>query len=273
MGKFVSVEVISEIEFEKLLGRQKFIHRIKIALIERLIHKVNGNILYIDTDCFVNGNIEQVFKKIENGFFVMHKREFLIKSDEKDFIINYMHRFTNKDFNNIHQEVASLYMWNAGIVGGQSGILKNLFNHIYTLTDILFAKSDLHTCEQLAFSTLFQLSGTILPVNNIIYHYWPHVQKEYINEFILLNWEADNIYPNRLYFKWLTIRVNVNYFVAKSLCLQQLECNNFFVGYFHFILAFFCRPRLESIFFDQLKGHVIRHIKHLGKIVVGKVKV
>ena len=145
----------------------------------------------LDTDTFFYKDPEPLFTKIQEGYSVMHLREYNIFSDS-----NLNTFFAQRSFNSLDGNSNSIhpgcYMWNAGVVGVHP-------DNIYLLPEIISLTEQLsfetnnqgwrNLLEQISFSYFLenQRNGMV-EAEGYIFHYWffkyaRYLLGSYFNEF------------------------------------------------------------------------------------------
>lgn len=273
--KVIQIFILDDKEIRLLKGKQSFIHNIKIALIEKIANEQGGNIIYIDSDCFLIKNLDEIFEKIQSGYFIMHRKETHLKN------LHHNLKLIIDSFKNPSLEYKSLvekfnlnddyYMWNAGVIGGSSSALLSVIGEVYKLTEFIYQVSQSHVSEQLAFSIVFQKFGTIYPAEDCIYHYWPSDEKLFMQDFIDGYLKSSKYNLDSLIFSKLPKIILNSYSICRSRAIHSLECNSFKKGYHFSLRAFVAHPFLDKEFAIILRFHILRHLKHLAKVALGKL--
>lgn len=271
----VKLNIISKNDLKAFKGPHSFVHRVKIILIKKLCSENTGKILYIDTDCFCIKSLELLYIDIGANSFVMHRREYAIDSTIDLTAQNQNSIDSLIQTDNQPDNVCTYYMWNAGVIGGEASYLLPLCDAVLEMTDMITARTEMHTAEQFAFSVCFQRNGNIKPADHSIHHYWDRYEKQYMRKYINDN---INIYThlqkqnrsNILKFTLLLMkyRIRYSYLYNKAYAIERFECNAFISGYGYMLRAFISRPCLDSDFKTKLYQHTKRYTKHMSKKVV-----
>lgn len=192
-GYNVKYENLTLERIRNMRGRYDFLHRMKICLIEETLLASNEKILYFDSDTFFLGDPSSVLAKVEFGCSAMHEREYQFKDLRK------MTYPAAKTFHEFVSAIASSefllgdesrvriseeeYSWNAGVMILSPNHL-SLMPHVFALTDQFYAASENHASEQYAFSVVLSRNSNVIPIGNVVYHYWYRVKKRVMDAFL-----------------------------------------------------------------------------------------
>ena len=164
-------------------GKDNYTYRSKIICIKDCIERFNVQTIFIDTDTIFINNPDNIYEKIVEGYNFMHFNEGLPNKKLMSFIND------NKIKNWIDQELTikpTYNIWNSGVVA----INKNNSKFIYKIiefNDLYFNVSKYFATEQFAFSVILDDNNTLLPANDIIFHYWHAVlKKDFQKKFNLM---------------------------------------------------------------------------------------
>ncbi len=147
-------------------GKTKFIHRAKLCVILRCLELYPGNVVFLDSDTFVRGNIQSLANKLSPGRAIMDAFE--AKNPFPEFAA---FQTTLSDRTSYHYTKDS-WMCNSGVIGihRQDAIL---IRRALELCDALLATgSGQHTIEQFSVSEILRISRVeILHSQGTIVHY------------------------------------------------------------------------------------------------------
>jgi hypothetical protein len=167
-GLNVSYHDIPAALLKEWMGPSSFIHRAKIKMLQDASQYYQGNFLYVDSDvCFQKG-IRALFTGIANGDLYLHRCESQLQEVKMYLPLVNMTVTIEGTF---HLVAASLFVWNAGVIGFDSFNGRKL-EQVLTLTDHIYETYQKHIVEQFAFSFIFQLNQTIQSAEQEILHYW-----------------------------------------------------------------------------------------------------
>jgi hypothetical protein len=140
-------------------GKNQFVHRVKVEIIQNALQRFGGKLLYADTDTFCLQKSDALFDSINASQVIMHEKEGLLSQPANLHFKKWKHFLQKNDFSDIGQLPAiNTIMWNAGIIGLQEDHFP-LLQKILALTDTLYASFPRHTVEQFAFCYTFQNTG------------------------------------------------------------------------------------------------------------------
>jgi len=181
------IEITAD-QINKWRGPVPFVHRVKIEILKDAASRFKGSLFYCDGDTYFQREPISLFNKVNERTSLMHLNEGAL-DETKDPLSKKILKFTKKHHFQISNELVgigpSTQMWNAGFLGiaEKNKILLPL---ILELTDQTYALYQKHVMEQLAFSFYLQTRSSILPAQDVVYHYW-NQKAEYqaaINAFL-----------------------------------------------------------------------------------------
>jgi hypothetical protein len=165
---------IPESKREEWAGKEKFILRSKIlAPLELLGSNSNLNVLQVDSDTFFTRKVGKLFSMIETGKLVMHLKEQSIAYIRKKWHPSfYPPNVDQKLTDGLHLTLNDeTFMWNSGVIG-ISNKNKQLLQHVLNLTDSLYDQYPNWLIEQLAYTTVFTATKSLIESKRFIFHYY-----------------------------------------------------------------------------------------------------
>jgi hypothetical protein len=266
--------LLSEQQIKILKGETDFIHRAKILLIKDVCSKVSGNVLYIDSDCYLQRNLDKLYRQISEGKFIMHMHHFVLRNCQDKSINQVVKAAIDNGL--IMEKETAYSMWNAGVIGGKASTLLSVCNEALCITDSLLKYASHHTVEQFAFSVCLQRREAILPAQRAVHHYWDSSEKKFMDSYLKLNSDklaqtSNKLYSSmsrKIYFNLFSLRIKTSYIFSRDRAYQHLESNEFMKGYWFISKAFFSQFMLDDEFQRTAKFHAIRHIKHIAKLII-----
>lgn len=183
---------IDKATIREMRGSIDFVHRMKIASIERVmgLDKDSDRFLYIDSDTFILDDLSVIAGNISPEDSVTHTHEFRFADaidepeDNQTRQILLMIRRGIIGFEDRGVAVAlddGFSSWNAGVLGLHRSH-NSLLPTVYALTDAIYTKIHHHAAEQFSFSYVLQRNTRIHTCDEQIYHYWPAVKKAIAEE-------------------------------------------------------------------------------------------
>jgi hypothetical protein len=147
-------------------GETHFIHRTKLCVILRCLEQYSGNVLFLDSDTFVRGDLRSLTNKLSPGRVIMDSFESKNPLPELTAF-----QTTFSDRSSYHYTKAA-WMCNSGVMGVQRQDAL-LIQHALELCDALLATgSKRHTLEQFSLSEIFRISrAEIIYSKDVIVHY------------------------------------------------------------------------------------------------------
>ena len=271
--------LLTEEKVRLMRGEIDFLHRMKIAMIEEVLQFTNENILYVDSDTFFLKSPEEFMTSISPEISGMHKTEYPIK-ELKDMPLpsgspflafyNLIQRNEFSVSDGFNSKISpELYSWNAGTIALHSSHVK-LIKDVYSLTDQFYPKTQNHACEQYAFSIILQTKTQLLPMQDIILHYWYRVKKKVVDKLLFENLNENFLIGNfehkirtintliQLLPKHLTSHV----WILRDNAIQAFNNNNFGNAYSCAVHAIIKDP-FDVEFYMSLGYHIKRHLRIL----------
>jgi hypothetical protein len=175
----VTYHVIDGNRLKDWKGPHHFIHRAKIKMLQDACQHYQGNFLYIDSDVCFQKSIQNLFQGIAKGNLYLHRCESQLQQVKMYLpLVN----LTVDVEATVHKVDATLFVWNAGVIGFNTTNARKL-EHVLALTDQIYATYQKHIVEQFAFSFIFQLTHTIQSAEHEVLHYW--FLKEDFRDYLL----------------------------------------------------------------------------------------
>lgn len=179
----VNVVKIEQNDLREWKGKNDFFWRVKIKAIELIINTYkNQDLLYLDSDTFLYGDLKFINQKLKNGFSFMHLNEGKLSQLNSKTEKNMWRQTYNKTFGpvKINQNHC---MWNAGVIGIPGGRSDELIEATLDICDAMLEQNvTRRLIEQLAFSLALSEFSELIPAEDHIGHYWGN--KEQWNNFI-----------------------------------------------------------------------------------------
>ncbi|TDQ58072.1 hypothetical protein EDC45_1144 [Mesocricetibacter intestinalis] len=154
-------------------GESGFFWRIKIKALERAQQCYpTQHLLYIDSDTFLAGSIAPLYRHLQRGGGLMHKRECAL-GDKTDKTLRNMYRSLQGSRLAGLDIGAQSTMWNAGVIALPADKAKETIALALRLCDeICTTDCPRRLVEQFAFSLALEHSMELQPCTEIIGHYW-----------------------------------------------------------------------------------------------------
>jgi hypothetical protein len=159
-------------------GPTRFIHRTKLCVILRCLDKYSGNLIYLDSDTFVAGDINLLANQLNPGTTIMDSFE---SKNPLPELTGFQTLLAGK----IHYAYTkNSVMNNAGVIGLHRSD-RRLAEEALALCDALLATGNRrHTIEQFSISETMRLADTkIIKSHGVIIHYVK--AKLYVREQVL----------------------------------------------------------------------------------------
>lgn len=162
----VSHETLSEWK-----GINNYFYRIKIKAMQHVFEKISGNLVFLDADIVCIKNLSDFEKKLNQGYFFMHMKEFLLCSGPTK-TTRHMWKFgQNKSFGPALIDKNS-FMWNSGVIGIPFGSFDHLEKALEACDAMCQSKMRPHYTEQLALGLVLGKTQKLLEAKEWFLHYW-----------------------------------------------------------------------------------------------------
>ena len=187
-GLPIAYKCLSDSELVGMKGPQQFVHRVKVAIIDRTFREYpSDTVLYLDSDTFFTAGPRPLLAALLAGRIFMHQYEYTIAEavgiyagfKQEDYPRKAIARLESHPYHlgmtavQFHQ---GYHNWNSGVLGLPPAVAA-VMPDVYTLTDDLYANSGWIISEQLAFSLVLQAHTKLQPCSRYVYHYWGSGQK------------------------------------------------------------------------------------------------
>ena len=182
-AKFASMPVVCESiagQVDDMKGPSGFGFRVKLCCILKCAEAFPGNIIYLDCDTIVTGQIQKLADKLGNGRALMYRRERLAgRFPQFD---GFQAQLSGGVKYNYGAESA---MFNAGVIGVHRDDAKALKTALAICDALLLQGRKNHVCEQFAVSEALRVSGLeILEAHKATAHYNRNSAKKYMHNQI-----------------------------------------------------------------------------------------
>lgn len=168
----IELRKLDKEEIRSMKGKYNYVHRVKLAVLDEVVRRVDGPVIYVDCDTKWIRSPEDAFARLEAGSSMcfMHVYESDLSSDCFSSYLDALVR---------HPEICNAFgiappwrIWNAGVVGIPAGHV-NFFSETIDLTDQLFGTVENgNWIEQLAVSVMASRDFRIEPFAPYLQHFW-----------------------------------------------------------------------------------------------------
>ena len=182
-------------------GLRNYMHRVKIAVVDHVFREhPSDNILFCDSDTFINDNPQRLLKRIQSGTCVMHASERPLPDvaspratgapkNPKIFLNLYLNsdsegRQTFKVGSEHYKCRQTDFMWNSGVLGLPKEVAE-LMPDVYALNDAIYNVSEWILSEQVAFTLVLQQKNRLLSSDKIVLHYWDLILRQQMDELLI----------------------------------------------------------------------------------------
>jgi hypothetical protein len=264
--------LLSPEDIVKMRGEIDFLHRIKIAVIEKAMKNSEEPICYVDSDTFFISDPDAKIALANSSMMFMHLREYSFSRLQNECYsgaFEFYNAITNNRFYDVKgNEIAvteNHTSWNAGAMIFHNGHAEHIPD-VYNLTDQFYRLSQSHASEQYAFSVVFQNAMQINPCDDVIYHYWYKIKKRVLDAYFE-KMDLQRILPlnNRIVkVRALTAKfpslLENHAWILKDKAIQAFHRSEWQEGYRYAIKAILKNP-FDWYFFKDLLYHTKRLIR------------
>lgn len=164
-------------QIENWEGPHQYRFRIKtMAMKQQVERHPNEHLLFVDTDTFLYGNLDDLRSVMNQNMTIMHKNEGH-PSKMKTASLKMWHTVKGKTLAGITLGMQH-NMWNSGIIGIPAQLAPDIINHTISLLDAMLdtgVKS--FNVEQYALSVAMFEHSTIKEAIQYVAHYWGNKQE------------------------------------------------------------------------------------------------
>lgn len=177
-------------KIKTMRGEIDFLHRMKIALIEEAFQLSDDSLFYADSDTFFVGDPMKIYAQVSHNKSFMHLWEYRFEHLKNmplpggatfrafvDLIERQL--FELPDGSHLRVSVTDS-SWNAGVMVLHASH-RQFIPLVYGLTDQFYPGTKNHASEQYAFSIVLQKNTSLMPCEEVIYHYWYQVKKKIVD--------------------------------------------------------------------------------------------
>lgn len=167
-------------QINEMKGPFGFGFRVKLCCILKCAETFPGNIIYLDCDTIVTGQIQKLADKLGNGRAFMYRQERLAGRFPQ------FEGFQMQLPNDLNYKYSSAScMFNAGVIGIHGNDAKILKTALAICDALLLEGRKNHVCEQFAVSEALRVSGLkILEAYKVVAHYYRTSAKKYVHDRI-----------------------------------------------------------------------------------------
>ncbi|UTF61606.1 hypothetical protein [Gilvimarinus sp. DA14] len=169
----VDLVVVDQVQLQAWRGEADFFWRIKCKAVEDMVLRHPGqHIMYVDSDTFLGGGLQDVIQHLDQGQTLMHLNEGKLAQLDTKTTRNMWQVLAGSCHEGITIDKGSA-MWNAGVVALPGPIASAVAEHTVAVCDSLCAtKAPRKLLEQFAFSLALNHAVALQPADTWIGHYW-----------------------------------------------------------------------------------------------------
>lgn len=283
----VIYETLTPERIRAMRGDIDFLHRMKIALIERSFDLCGGNLLYADSDTFFIKDPGPVLDSMTPEKAFMHKPEYPFSDlchcalpagkpflDFVRFIQDNKVRFADGSAFSVP---LTYYSWNAGVMLFHQSHRKYIPD-VYALTGQFYPATLNHASEQYAFSIVLNRHLVLQECFDLSYHYWHRVKKMIADQFLekqfprmagLQNTE-ERLLLAKTWIRRLPVLFTTHYERHKDDAIQYFNEHRYGKACQKVFRAFLKRPTLDRQFIRDTLYHTKQYLKRVITARAGK---
>lgn len=220
---------INDYQLKEWRGAHDYFWRIKIAAIQHVHQQFpKEDLLYIDTDTFLFGNLAALKSDLEKGSTLMHLKELEISKMKAKTGQVMWKQLKGKSYANILVDKQTT-MWNAGVVGLPQAKANEILNQALAICDTMCSEQVRpKLIEQLSLSMALSHDGQLKSAEKHIGHYWGNklgwnqLIAEFFKKNYLLNQDLDNLIYNIEQIDWNTIPIYIRHSNSKEKALKKI---------------------------------------------------
>ena len=166
----VTIERLSPAILAAWQGPAKDRYRPKIEALRHLASRGPAHVVLIDTDTLARRPLDSLIARLDAGAFLLHRREYPLASPPRKGDRSLKYEVLGRSWHGMTPKPDTA-MWNGGVIGCSRSHLTTL-NQLPDVFDALRAGSGHFAVEQLTYSIVFALAGTIEEAAPWVDHYW-----------------------------------------------------------------------------------------------------
>ncbi len=171
-GARIEILPIDEALMSQWRGESGFFWRIKIKAIEKVVGISGNDLLYVDSDTFLAGDLTGLSSVLAGGATVMHRLESRLSQRASSTEKAMWAVLRDKTFSGVRIDDQT-EMWNAGVIGLPSVSAGEDIARTLELCDALCATPcTRRLIEQFSFSLALSSGARLRPCDDAIIHYW-----------------------------------------------------------------------------------------------------
>jgi hypothetical protein len=171
-GARIEILPIDEALMSQWRGDSGFFWRIKIKAIEKVVGISGHDLLYVDSDTFLAGDLTALSSALASGATVMHRLESRLSQRTSSTEKAMWAVLRGKTFSGIRIDDQTA-MWNAGVIGLPGVSAGDDIARTLELCDALCATPcTRRLIEQFSFSLALASGARLTPCDNAVIHYW-----------------------------------------------------------------------------------------------------
>lgn len=168
------LEPVNEALLKQWIAGTGYVHRAKTKMIQDVLAKHPGNLLFFDTDTYITQPVDDVWSGIATGSVYLHTKEGVLDRQQSKTFYKW-DRFLEKaslDYGGkAFAYCKDLAVWNSGVMGLSAGYAPVL-EDVLLLTDAIYQRFPKHITEQVAVSYCFAQAAPLKPAEERVAHYW-----------------------------------------------------------------------------------------------------
>lgn len=181
-----TIHTLNDKQLKDWKGTQDFFWRIKIKALQYVVSKYpEQDLLYVDADTFLFGDLDAIRTKFREGHTLMHLNEGILRNIPAKTTKHMWRKMNGRNYGGAEINNESC-MWNAGVVGIPDNHVDKLDLALIICDEMCLDIERKRLLEQFALSIALNESIQLHASDNEIGHYWGNKNQwnEMISDFI-----------------------------------------------------------------------------------------
>lgn len=168
------LQPVDETILKNWIAGTGYVHRAKTKMIQDVITKYPGNVIFFDTDTYITQPIDDLWKGLTDGDLYLHKKEGIVDRQVSKAFYKWDRFLESADIRYGREKFVyekSFAIWNSGVLG-LSLRHAPLLDDVVLLMDAIYGQFPKHIAEQVAVSYCFAKAESIKAAEDYVAHYW-----------------------------------------------------------------------------------------------------
>ena len=177
VASWIDIVSIDEQQVKEWKGKYQFMFRAKTMILKQMVsHYANDHLLFLDTDTFLYGSLDEIRGLLDNGQALMHKDEGRINQMQGSSLQMWK-TVAGKKYAGIEIKEEH-HMWNSGVIGIPCQKMQKIFDDALLILDGMLDEGvKSFTVEQYAMSVNMLTHAQVVEGDKYVGHYWGNKQE------------------------------------------------------------------------------------------------